>query len=41
MNVHRITQLLTFNKGNFKRFTNILAVSPTKLLLPLQQEPNS
>lgn len=41
MNVHRITQLLTFNKGDFKRFTNILAVSPTELLPPPQQEPNS
>lgn len=29
MNVHRITQLLTFNQADFKRFTGIVAVSPT------------
>lgn len=34
MNVHRISQLLTFNKDDFKRFTNILVVSPTELLPP-------
>lgn len=31
MNVHRISQLLTFNKDDFKRFTNITTVSPTEI----------
>lgn len=31
MNVHRISQLLTFNKDDFKRFTGIVAVSPIEL----------
>jgi len=31
MNVHRISQLLTFNKDDFKRFTNIVTISPTEL----------
>lgn len=39
MNVHRIRQLLTFNKDDFKRFTGIVAVSPTELLPPVQQSP--
>ncbi|MFN0108404.1 MAG: type II toxin-antitoxin system VapC family toxin [Blastocatellia bacterium] len=35
MSVHRISQLLTFNKDDFKRFTNIVAVIPTELLPPV------
>ncbi|MDQ3013991.1 MAG: hypothetical protein M3X11_25220, partial [Acidobacteriota bacterium] len=35
MNLHRITQLLTFNKADFKRFTGIVAVSPIELLPPM------
>lgn len=38
LNVHQITRLLTFNKGDFKRFTGIVAVSPTDLLLPTQPQ---
>lgn len=38
MNVHRIPQLLTFNKDDFKRFTNILVVSPSELLPPPAQQ---
>jgi len=38
MNLHQISQLLTFNKGDFKRFTSIVAVSPTELLPPLQPQ---
>jgi hypothetical protein len=29
MNVHNITRLLTVNKDDFKRFTNITALSPS------------
>lgn len=39
MNVHRISQMLTFNKGDFKRFTGIVAVSPTELLPPMPPQP--
>ena len=31
MNVHKITNLLTFNTGDFKRFTRIVIVDPTTL----------
>ena len=34
MNVHRISQLLTFNKDDFKRFTNFVTLSPTELQPP-------
>jgi predicted nucleic acid-binding protein len=34
MNVHQITQLLTFNQDDFKRFTGIVAISPADLLPP-------
>lgn len=34
MNVHRISQLLTFNKDDFKHFTNIVTLSPTELQPP-------
>ena len=36
MNIQGITHLLTFNKDDFKRFTGIVAVSPSKLVLPLE-----
>jgi predicted nucleic acid-binding protein len=32
MSVHHLTHLLTFNAGDFKRFTDITAVSPTTIL---------
>ena len=32
MRVHNLTHLLTFNTADFKRFTEITAVSPTALL---------
>ena len=31
MNVHQISQLLTFNKDDFKRFMGIVVISPTEL----------
>jgi len=31
MNIHGITHLLTDNKGDFKRFTNIIALSPSDI----------
>ena len=33
MNVHNLTQLLTFNTSDFKRFTGITAVNPESFLL--------
>jgi len=32
MSVHHLTHLLTFNAGDFKRFTNITAVNPNTVL---------
>lgn len=32
MNVHGVTHLLTFNKDDFKRYTNIVAVSPGEVV---------
>jgi predicted nucleic acid-binding protein len=32
MNVHGITHLLTFNKDDFRRYTNIVAVNPGEVL---------
>lgn len=32
MNVHKVTHLLTFNTTDFKRFSEISAVSPTTIL---------
>ena len=32
MNVHNVTHLITFNTVDFKRFTDITAVSPTTIL---------
>ena len=32
MNVHNVTHLLTFNTADFKRFSEITAVSPTTIL---------
>lgn len=31
MNVHNITRLLTVNKGDFQRFVNIVALSPSDM----------
>jgi predicted nucleic acid-binding protein len=33
MKVHNLTQLLTFNISDFKRFTGITAIDPTSLIL--------
>jgi predicted nucleic acid-binding protein len=33
MNVHNLTQLLTFNTSDFKRFTGITAIDPPSLIL--------
>jgi predicted nucleic acid-binding protein len=32
MNVHGVTHLLTFNKDDFRRYTNIVVVSPGEIL---------
>jgi hypothetical protein len=32
MNVHSFTHLLTFNKDDFRRYTNIVAVNPGEVL---------
>ena len=41
MTVHNITHLLTFNKGDFKRFSGILALTPAEVIqaLPLAPPP--
>lgn len=33
MRVHNLTHLLTFNTGDFKRFTAITAINPQSILL--------
>lgn len=38
MSVHHLTRLLTFNTSDFKRFTDITAVSPTTILSEEQSE---
>jgi hypothetical protein len=35
MNVHQVTQLLTFNKGDFKRFADITTLTPTEVIQTL------
>lgn len=46
MNVHGITNLLTFNKDDFRRYTNIVAVNPGDVLAtqpsaPAAQQPTA
>jgi predicted nucleic acid-binding protein len=31
MSVHKLTHLLTFNDGDFKRFSEIIAVNPQNI----------
>jgi len=38
MSVHDLTHLLTFNAGDFKRSTDITAVSPTTIFSDEQSE---
>jgi len=39
MNVHGVTHLLTFNKDDFRRYTNIVAVSPGEVIAAQQEAP--
>lgn len=39
MNVHQVTQLLTFNKGDFKRFPGITALDPHDILAMIPLPP--
>lgn len=46
MNVHGVSHLLTFNKDDFKRYTNIVAVSLTEVMAaqpaaPTAQQPTT
>jgi predicted nucleic acid-binding protein len=41
MNVHGVTHLLTFNKDDFKRYTNIVAVSPGEIIPPQPAAPTA
>ena len=40
MNVHGVTHLLTFNKDDFRRYTNIVAISPGEVIAAQQEAPS-
>lgn len=41
MSVHGVTHLLTFNKDDFKRYTNIVAVSPGEVIAAQPAAPTT
>lgn len=41
MNVHGVTHLLTFNKDDFKRYTNIVSVSPGEVIVSQPAAPTA
>jgi predicted nucleic acid-binding protein len=41
MNVHGVTHLLTFNKDDFRRYINIVAITPGEVIAAQQETPTA